>query len=282
MQQIYWYVTAVLAAKFGVQLHAVQVMSTHIHEVITDVRGVLPAFLRERNRILANVLKVHRNWPEEVFQRAPPSCVELHGAEAVASKIAYTLANCVEAGLVAHPAQWPGVTVRAEDIGNRIVQAERPAMYFDPENPIWPLQAEIEIVMPEALLTAYGASASKVLCDIVATVVDRARRAARKAGRTAWKSARQLCEIPFTRTASSYEPTGGRDPTFATAGSRKRMGEAVVRRRAFLTAYRKALDALKTGVSGVRFPEGTWRWVRELGHALSSRMQVAACLRTTA
>src|SRR4029079_16235741 len=91
MQGIYWYATAVMAAKFGIELHAVQVLSTHIHEVLTDVRGTLSAFLRERNRLFANAMKCHRQWPEEVFQRAPTSCVELYGPEAVTKEIGYTL-----------------------------------------------------------------------------------------------------------------------------------------------------------------------------------------------
>ena len=102
-QQIYWYTTAILAKKFGVELHAVQVLSTHMHEVLTDVHGNLPAFLRERNRALANALKCHRKWPEEVFQRAAANCVELLGEDSVMKQIAYTIANCVDAGLVRSP-----------------------------------------------------------------------------------------------------------------------------------------------------------------------------------
>ena len=41
------------------------VMSTHIHLVLTDVRGVYPDFLQYLNRIFANVVKVLRGWGHE-------------------------------------------------------------------------------------------------------------------------------------------------------------------------------------------------------------------------
>src|SRR4051812_20366591 len=93
VQDLYWYITAVLAGELGVELHAVQVLSTHMHEVLTDTRGELPRFLQQRNRLFANAIKCHRNWPEEVFARRPASCLELYGSAAVLKEIAYTLAN---------------------------------------------------------------------------------------------------------------------------------------------------------------------------------------------
>ena len=159
-QALYWYTTAVLARKFGIRLHAVQMMSTHVHEVLTDVRGNLPAFLRERNRAFANALKCHRNWPEEVFQRAAANYVEINGESALLRQIAYTLTNCVEAGLVSSPEEWPGVGVSVGEIGSRVVRVSRPKVYFDPENPVWPSEVEISIDMPELLVERYGLSKS--------------------------------------------------------------------------------------------------------------------------
>jgi hypothetical protein len=268
-QRLYWYVTAVIAAKFGIQLHAVQMLSTHLHEVITDTRGTLPAFLRERNRLFANALKCHRGWPEEVFQRAPASCVALYGPEAVTKQIGYTLANCVEAGLVHHPSQWPGVTVQADDLGRRVIEVERPRMYFDPKNLAWPERAAIPIEMPAVLGTAYGARAANVLQAAVQAAIERARKLARDAGRVPARSVARLFAVPFTRRAHSSEPLGDRNPTFAAAGIPTARREAVAERRAFLGLYRRALDALRRGVLGVTFPDDSWRWRRELLSSVS-------------
>jgi putative transposase len=262
-QRIYWYVTAVLAAKFGIELHAVQVLSTHLHEVLTDVRGLLPDFLRERNRILANVLKRHRDWREEVFQRAPASCVELYGANAVLKEIGYTLANCVEAGLVHDPRDWPGVTVRIDDIGQRVVDVERPSMYFAAKNRRWPERTTLAITMPQILTKVYGTRASDVLRAAVDDAVERARKLAQRA-RYVVKAIATLYNVRVTRRAQSREPTGKRNPTFATGGNPELTKQAAEEVRTFRTLYRQARDALKRGLATVSFPEGTWRWCREL------------------
>jgi putative transposase len=274
-KRIYWYVTAVLAAKFGIELHAVQMLSTHLHEIVTDVRGVLPAFLRERNRILANVLKCHRRWPEEVFQRAAASCVELYGPEAVVKEIGYTLANCVEAGLVNAPEHWPGPTVGVDEIGERVIEVERPPMYFDPDNPVWPMRASIAITMPPSLLKAHGDRARDVLRSAVRDAVARARELAQAARRRVRDVAR-LCTVPFTKRARSPEPLRTRNPAFATAGNRELTKQATAELRAFRTLYRRARDAMKTGLGALPFPEGTWRWCRELLPPRAASMPVSA------
>ncbi|AKV04141.1 hypothetical protein AKJ09_10804 [Labilithrix luteola] len=263
-QQIYWYSTGVMAAKFGMELHAAQMLSTHLHEVLTDVRGVLPAFKRDRNRLVANALKAHRGWPEEVFQRASDSCVELNSAEAVLKEIGYTLANVVEAGLVEDPDDWPGVTVSVNDIGQRVIEVERPSVYFDPDNPNWPERVTIPITMPPALIEAFGARAKEVLVSSVREAIASARAAARSAGRFVKTSAAKLCRIPFTRRANSPSPIGARNPTFATGGNAEAAKRARAERKQFHELYRRALDALKKGIAGVSFPPGTWRWAREL------------------
>lgn len=265
LQQIYWYTTAVLAKKFGIQIHAVQMLSTHMHEVLTDTRGLLPAFLRERNRALANAVKCHRGWPEEVFQRAPANCIELFGVEAILRQIGYTLANCVEAGLVHSPEAWPGVGVAAHDIGRKTVRARRPDVYFDPENCVWPEEAELHIHMPEALTDVFGvAGAFKRVRTAVATSVEKAREAARSAGRFVSTIA-DIFKVAFRKRSRSFETFGAREPTFAAAGNTDCLREALQQRRLFYEAYRDAFEALKqTGERCVPFPEGTWRWVREV------------------
>jgi hypothetical protein len=263
-QRLYWYVTAVIAAKFGIKLHAVQVLSTHMHEVLTDVRGALPAFLRERNRLFANALKHHRRWPEEVFQRAPASCVALYGVDAVLKEIGYTIANCVEAGLVHHPAQWPGVGVHVDDIGRRVVKVERPNIYFDPANPNWPKAASIALEMPEIVHHVHGTRARDVLRATVRAAIENARELARKAKRFVSTPIAKLLTVPFTRRAHSSEPVGSRNPTFATAGNPHWVRVAMAERRSFLHLYRRALEALRTGLDKLPFPEGTWRWPKEI------------------
>lgn len=260
-QGIYWYATAVLAAKFGIEIHAVQVMSTHIHEVLTDTRGTLPAFIRERNRAIANALKCHRRWPEEVFQRAPASCIELYGASAVLKEIGYTVANCVEAGLVDSPDAWPGARTSGADVG-RTIRVRRPDVYFNPENPVWPEMASITITIPPAVDLAFGVNAIGAIGRAISSAVSTARAAARSAGRFVGR-VENLVRVPFEKRSHSFELFRKRNPHFACAGDPKEKRRARDERRAFLSDYRKALEDWRCHVWPI-FPAGTWRWSREL------------------
>lgn len=262
-QRIYWYTTAVIAKKFGIVHHAAQVLSTHIHEVVSDPLGNLPAFLRERNRALANALKCHRRWPEEVFQRASASCVELCGVDAIVEKIAYTIANCVHAGLVDSPTDWPGARSTVTHIEGESISAERPTVYFDPENPVWPARAEIQMKLPDALREQYGEDALNLLRDRVEDVVSLARTAMRACGK-AVSSIRRLLSVAVTTRSNSFEPFGGREPTFAVSGNRALASMMRASRSGFLRAYRSALNAWRRGDPNPLFPPGSWRWPREL------------------
>ena len=262
-QQLYWYTTAVLAQKFGIQIHAVQVLSTHMHEVLTDTRGLLPAFLRERNRAFANALKCHRGWSEEVFQRAAANCVRLFGNDAILRQIGYTVANCVEAGLVESPEQWPGVNAMPGG-ATKHIRVARPPIYFDPTNPVWPAEAEMPINIPSPLTETYGEiGALARIRTAVANAVAMARSAARKAKRFVSTIA-DIVKASIFRRSRTFEQAGSREPTFGAAGNVECALMALSERRAFLSNYRRARDALKAGEFAESFPEGTWRWATEL------------------
>ena len=262
LQKLYWYTTALIAQECGIEIHAVQMLSTHIHEVLTDTRGELPRFLQQRNRLLANAIKAHRDWPEEVFARAPASCVALYGNSAILKEIGYTLANCVEAGLVNHPDEWPGVSVSVDEIGGEGFTAVRPEAYFDEENTRWPPSVEVRFTMPPTLVDAYAGRASAVLRSAVDSAIGLARRAAAAARRVV-RSAASLVRVPHDRRAQSREPFGKRMPNFAAGGDRVQLAVAKRERRTFLDQYRNALERLKEGCRDVLFPHGTWRLHQE-------------------
>ena len=262
---VYWYATALLAAELGIEIHAVQILSNHMHEVLTDTRGELPNFLTQRNRLLANGIKALRRWPEEVFSREGASIVALYGDDAVLRKIAYTLANVVEAGLVASPEDWPGVTLAATDIGTRTFRVERPRLYFDAGNTRWPAVAEIAVTVPRALEANGGRErARERIVAAVNAAVEKARLVARKAGLSV-RSAERIFAVAHTTRASSFEKAGARNPTFAAGGNPEMAAKAVKERTGFLVAYREAFRAMRSAVRDVFFPAGTWRLFRELG-----------------
>jgi len=62
MEQVYWYCLAYAAKLHGVLVHAACLMSTHSHEVVTDVRGEYPKFLQTLHRNLALCTKAYRGY----------------------------------------------------------------------------------------------------------------------------------------------------------------------------------------------------------------------------
>ena len=129
MNDAFGYLLAVYGAKYNIRLHAACVQSTHWHAVLSDPYGLLPAFLRDFNRGLANFIKAHRGWRGTVFQ-AHPNVVHLRTSAAIVDKIGYTLANPVAAGAVHHASEWPGFRSCISDMDGHEVRYTRPTKYF--------------------------------------------------------------------------------------------------------------------------------------------------------
>ena len=73
MKDAFCYLLAVYAAKYSILVHAGCVQSTHWHAVLGDPYGLIPAFLRNLHRGLANVIKAHRGWSQRFRSLLHPS-----------------------------------------------------------------------------------------------------------------------------------------------------------------------------------------------------------------
>ena len=156
MEQAYWYCLGYAAKVHGVLVHAGCLMSTHSHEVVTDVRGELPRFLQTFHRLLALSTKALRKWPEEVFNKRSSGAHALLTPEATIEALAYLIANPVEALAVRYAKDWPGAQTLPRDIGTRVIKVKRPPHYFDAKNSEWPEGIELRLEMPAALQCDYG------------------------------------------------------------------------------------------------------------------------------
>jgi hypothetical protein len=236
-------------------------MSTHSHEVVTDVRGVLPRFVQEFHRLLALTTKALRGWPGEVFDKRSTGQHALLTPEATIEALGYLVANPVEAGAVRYAKDWPGAQTLPRDIGARLVKAKRPSHYFDPDNPAWPDVVELRFEMPTALALDYGMELAQQ--RIAERVRARERGAWQESKRTgiAFLGARRVLRQRHTKRAHAYESFGSLNPQFSAAGHKGAAREAVHRLRVFNSQYDKALAAWTAGKRTVRFPVGTW-WMR--------------------
>ncbi len=261
MNQVYWYCLAYAARLHGVLVHAACLMSTHSHEVITDVRGEYPKFLQTLHRNLALCTKAYRGWPEEVFNKQSSGAHTLLTPEAIVEAIAYLIVNPVEAGAVRYAKDWPGAHTLARHVGRRVIRVKRPKHYFDPNNPKWPEELELRLDMPVALELDYGPElARERIAERVRSKQHQAWNRAKRRG-LSFIGPKRVLKLPHTKQAKSHEVFGSLNPQFAAAGNRVAATEAVQRLRAFRAQYAGALAAWTAGDRSACFPLGTW-WMR--------------------
>ncbi len=265
--QLIVYALAVSASRYGLQVHAICAMSTHIHLVVTDSKGVLPRFLHDFHRLIALGTKILRSWEGPVWDHEPTSVVRLMTRASVVEKIAYTLANPVAAGLVRFAHEWPGAKVLAAEIGRAELRAKRPDVYFDPSNSAWPEVATILLTCPPDIKE----EDTEEFRRTVAVELERQEKAARAEVQRRgipFLGARRAARVPPHERASRFEALHDVNPTFAVGrGNKDALHRAVATVRGFRLAYRSALKQWCAGVRSVVFPEGTW-WMRVL-HAVN-------------
>jgi REP-associated tyrosine transposase len=133
---VFMYLLAYYAKQYGIMIHAVCVMSTHYHMVLTDVHGVLPKFMENLNMFLAKVLNFHWGRWENFW--TPGSydakrCVSVNDA---LDRMAYLEANPSAAHLAASPDEWPRLITKPEDLAKRVIKDRRPDFFFRPDGPM--------------------------------------------------------------------------------------------------------------------------------------------------
>lgn len=261
INQLLVYALAVSARRYGVEVHALCAMSTHLHLVVTDVQGVLPRFLQFFHRLVAMGTKVLRKWEGPVWDHEPTSVVRLLTQAAVVEKIAYVLANPVAAGLVRHAREWPGVKVDVGELGRGVLRATRPSAYLDPENPQWLEQATLPLTLPPGIDHESAEGFRHQVAAELGRLENQAHAEAERQKLRFLGAERASMVSPYER-ATSFERQRERNPTFAVGreqGDAWRAAAAAL--RAFRSSYRAALKRWCAGVRNALFPVGTW-WMR--------------------
>jgi REP element-mobilizing transposase RayT len=254
------------AALFGVQVHAACVLSNHYHIIVTDPRGIVPRFVHWIDGILARALNAYHGRWENFWAPSSYSLVELVDADAVLDKIVYVLTNPVEAGLVAHGAQWPGVRLSPRRIGQS-KNIKRPKFFFRQQGPV-PSLAALTVAKPPA----FADETDEAFVRRVEAAVEAREKAIRerfaREGRKFLGRKKVLSQKVHDRPANA-EPRQGLNPAVASPNKWKRI-EALQVHKQFVQEYRAALAQFCRGVRDVLFPEGTY-WLR-----LHSGVAVAA------
>ncbi len=252
------YLLAVSAHRYGLQVHALCAMSTHLHLVVTDVHGYLPQFLAFFHRLVALGTKVLRKWEGSVWDPEATSEVRLLTRAALVEKIAYTLANPVAAGLVWSAREWPGATVHVGDLGRGTLRVRRPTFYLDQKSPQWPEEATLQLSLPPTIEPGDADGFRREVATELERLEEQARAEVRARGLRVL-GAKRVCRVSPYERATSFEALRERNPTFAVG---RNQGAAWCRAaaavKAFRASYRAALERWCAGVRSALFPTGTW------------------------
>lgn len=251
VNEVFLYVLAVAAARFGILVHAYCVLSNHFHLVVTDPEARLPAFHQFLDGLVARALNAaHGRW-EAFWAPNSYSAVALTTPSDIVDKAAYTLSNPVLAGLVRSARQWPGLWSAPERIGGQPIAVRRPDHFFDPDGTL-PDEATLQLAPPRGF-----ASISDFHEQLTAALAVLEAEAVRERRGGFLGSARVLAQRPTSRPAS-IEPRRTMKPRVAARDKWKRI-EALGRVVEFVAAYRAAWLARRSGKSRVIFPSGTYQ-----------------------
>lgn len=252
--QAFGYLLAVAADRYGILVHAACVLSNHYHLVVTDPFALLPEFARELNGNLARFLNTFHGRFESAWAPGSYSAVSLGDEETVLEKAAYTLANPVKAGLVAHGREWPGFWSSPSWIGDGLVlQFDRPECFFDEDGEM-PEEAELAFVPPPGV----GAEAFRRALEGRLSQLEREGSRTPDGARRSFLGLKRIMAQRWWETPARDVPAGALNPRVAAIDKWKRI-EAKRMLRSFLEAYRKAYAKLCNGFRDVVFPPGTYQ-----------------------
>ncbi len=254
MNEIFLYVLAVAARRYGVEVHAFCVLSNHCHLILTDLDGRLPAFMQYLDSLVARAVNASLGRFEGFWASdGSYSAVEPLEPADIVAKTAYVLANPVAAGLVRFGSEWPGLRTAPAQIGGTRLAANRPNIFFDP-NGYMPATVELGLSVPPGFASADEFRA--LLSNAIRELEEHHRRAAAAQGRRFLGAPRVVAQNPFSRPPPG-ELRFGLRPRIAARDKWRRI-EALAQVKSFLRAYRQAWLDRRVGISDVRFPAGTY------------------------
>jgi putative transposase len=237
-------------------IHAFCAMSSHIHYVVTDLEGNLPEFLALFHRLVANGVQAIREWDGAVWNRSQTSVVELCTRQAIVEKIAYTLTNPVQAGLVRRARDWPGFRTTVNDIGRKRLRARRPRKGLKTQNSKWAEVAQLDVSLPPSIDKADAESFRNDIRKEIRKIETTMRASIPQSKVLGARAAMQI--NPFDRSTSP-ESIRQIDPTFAVGrGNPEALKQAIRARREFRQSYHRAFMAWRSGNREVEFPSGTY------------------------
>jgi len=256
--QVLLYTLGLYQPRFGIELHAVTVLSNHIHLVLTDVRGVLPDFFQRVNGMIARALNVFRGRRDSFWEGKPYGRVELLDDGTVIDKRVYVAANPVAAGLVDHGEKRPGIRLLPGASGRRVIHARKPEFFFSDDDRL-PDGVAVVIERPKTDDDLDHGEFAAQLDEAIKYREKELRGIAADDGRSFRGVNRVKEQDPFARPTTE-EAIGGVNPLFASR-NKERLEQAKAEQAEWDDNYADALVGYLRRDPDVVFPSGTW-WMR--------------------
>jgi REP element-mobilizing transposase RayT len=247
--EVFLFLLAVAAQRFGIQIHAFCVLSNHFHLVVTDPHARLPAFHQFLDALVARAINASVGRWEAFWAPNSYSAVALASASDILDKAAYVLANPAAAGLVRSGRMWPGLWSGPERVGGESYEVSRPKHFFDAKGAL-PEKATLQLTRPP------GFTDEEFRDELTARLADREAQAARDVRGDFLGAARVVRQKP-TDQPRAGEPRRTMKPHVAARDKWKRI-EALGRLVEFLRSYRAAWSERREGNADAIFPCGTY------------------------
>jgi len=248
---------AVAADRYGIMVHAICVMSNHVHIDLTDPFLKVSEFRRDFKSLLARSLNCHYSrW--EYFWAPDDGMQEVDTQEAAADGMVYTCTNPQAAGLVAKATAWPGLISTCADLGDTddncgAWKAHKPLFFFShSEDSTLPDTAVLRLT-PHPLAEDPKSFVEGIKKRIHA-FEEKKRVERKKEGQEVLGAAAVLARRWYD-TPNTCADRRRLNPRFAEPDTERRI-QTLSCYKAFLKAYKKALQLwLATGRA--TFPAGT-------------------------
>lgn len=265
MNEAFEYLLALCAKQHNMVVYAASMMSTHYDLVMFDQDGCHPDFFMNFHRMLAEFVHAKYDIDGNVFA-AKPSRVVCLAPEAVADKIAQTLANPVSGVGVRNEREWPGFRTRVDEMGRRVLMARRPKHYFGNRKTL-PEKVVLQLGFPPVLEERF--ESRQAACAAIKSALEMHKRNARAAinakglsylGKTGAQKVDHLAQ------ATCWSIFGRISRRLATLGlSSEDANKAWEELKKWTDRYHTTRRLFLEGVRNILWPYGTWSMVRHLG-----------------
>jgi len=250
--QIFLYCIAVAAQKTGVLIHALTVISNHYHAEVTDPHAKVAEFYAWLHKYVAKAVNCSSGRFENMWSSEKTSVIALQEKEDMLDKIVYTLANPVQARLVAHGNQWPGVWLYKRSHSQMV---KRPEVYFRQDGDM-PERVQLTI-QPPPQFEHLSDEAYEQLIESKLAQREREIHEEMEARGESFLGVRGVMAQRHGSSPTSREKRFELNPKIAAKNKWLRQ-EAIYRRKEFLRAYREAYEKWRGGDRAVVFPAGTY------------------------